>query len=208
MKVGQLKYIDSMQFINSSLASLTKNLGDNHLITSQYFKKLSYIEEQLALVYHKGVYPYDYIDFHDRFQETELPPIHEFYSILKGKISQDDYKHVQKVWKEFGCKNLGEYHDLYLKTDVLSLADVWTEFRKMSIEYYELDPSHYFYAPSLSWDGMLKMSGVRIEFFTDMTMHDFIEKAKRGGISMACQRYFKANNSKMGEEFNPSKPTS
>ncbi|CAI2201405.1 154_t:CDS:1, partial [Funneliformis geosporum] len=62
------------------------------------------------------------------FQETELPPIHEFYSTLKGKISQDDYKHAQKVWKEFRCKNLGKYHDLYLKIDVISLADIWTEF--------------------------------------------------------------------------------
>ncbi|CAI2196071.1 7620_t:CDS:2, partial [Funneliformis geosporum] len=83
--------------------------------------------QQLALVYCNGVYPYDYIDSHDRFQETELPPIHKFYSTLKGK-----------------------YHDLYLKTDVFSLADVWTEFRKMSMEYYELDPSHYISASSLS----------------------------------------------------------
>ncbi|CAI2201078.1 4175_t:CDS:2, partial [Funneliformis geosporum] len=88
-----------------------------------------YTEEQLALVYHKGVYFYDYINSHDRFQETELPSIHEFYSTLKD-----------------------EYHDLYLKTDVLSLADVWTEFRKMSIESYKLDPSHYVSAPSLFWD--------------------------------------------------------
>jgi len=66
-------------------------LGNNHPITSQYFKKLGYTEEQLALVYRKGVYPYDYIDSHDRFKETELPPIHEFHSTLKGKISQDDY---------------------------------------------------------------------------------------------------------------------
>ncbi|CAI2197824.1 15440_t:CDS:1, partial [Funneliformis geosporum] len=69
----------SMQFMNSSLASLTKNLGNNHPITSKYFKKLSYTKEQLALVYRKGVYPYNYIDSYDRFQETELPPIHEFY---------------------------------------------------------------------------------------------------------------------------------
>ena len=55
---------------------------------------------------------------------------------------------------------------------------------------------------------MLKMTGVRIELFTDMAMHDFIEKAKRGGISMACQRYFKANNPKIGEAYDPSKPTS
>ncbi|CAI2194299.1 11438_t:CDS:1, partial [Funneliformis geosporum] len=135
------------------------------------------------------------------FQETEFPPIHEFYSTLKSKISQDDYKHAQKVWKKFRCKNLGKYYDLYLKTDILSLADIWTEFQKMSIEYYELDPSHYVSASSLFWNGMLKISGVRIELFTDMAMHDFIEKAKHGGISIACQRYFKANNPKIGKEF-------
>ncbi|PKK57804.1 hypothetical protein RhiirC2_720982, partial [Rhizophagus irregularis] len=83
MKVGQLKYIDSHQFMNSSLDSLTKNLGDNHPITSQHFKKLGYTDDQLALVFRKGVYPYDYIDSHDRFKETELPPIHEFHSTLK-----------------------------------------------------------------------------------------------------------------------------
>jgi hypothetical protein len=208
MKVGQLKYIDSMQFMNSSLAKLTKNLCDNHPITSQYFKKLGYTEEQLILVYRKGIHCYEYIDSQDRFLKTELPPIHEFSTHLHGKITHEDYQYAQKVWKTFGCKNLGEYHDFYLKTDVLSLADVWTEFRKMSMEYYELDPSHYVSAPSLSWDSMLKMSGVRIEFFTDMTMHDFTEKAKRGGISMACQQYFKANNPKMGEDYDPSKPTS
>ncbi|GES83022.1 uncharacterized protein LOC105556608 [Rhizophagus clarus] len=74
---------------------------------------------------------------HDRFLETELPLYHEFYSTLKGKITLGDYQHAQKVWKEFKCQNLGEYHDLYLKTDVLSLANVWTEFRKMSMKYYD-----------------------------------------------------------------------
>jgi hypothetical protein len=207
MKVGQLKYIDSMQFMNSSLASLTKNLSDNHPITSKHFKKLGYTKDQLDLVYRKGVYPYDYIDSQDRFLETELPPIHEFSTYLHGKISQKDYEHAQKVWKEFNCKTLGEYHDIYLKTDVLSLADVWTQLRKMSIEYDGLDPSHYVSLLAYSWDAMLKMTGVKIELFTDMAMHDFIEKAKRGGIAIACKRYFKANNPKMGKVFNLSKPT-
>ncbi|GBB99512.1 hypothetical protein RclHR1_35430001, partial [Rhizophagus clarus] len=206
MKVGQLKYIDSMQFMNNSLANLTKNLGDDHPITSQHFK--DFTSGQISLATRKGIYPYDYIDSQDRFLETELPPIHEFHSTLKGKISQEDYHHAQKVWKTFGCKNLGEYHDLYLKIDVLSLADVWTQFRKTCIKYYELDPSHYVSAPSLSWDAMLKKTGVKIELFTDMSMHDFVEKAKRGGISKACKRYFKANNPKMGQAYNPSKPTS
>ncbi|CAI2194067.1 10805_t:CDS:2, partial [Funneliformis geosporum] len=124
-------------------------------------------ECQISLATRKGIYPYDYIDSQDRFLETELPPIHEFHSTLKGKISPEDYHHAQKVWKTYGYKNLGAYHDLYLKIDVLSLADVWTQFRKTCIKYYELDPSHYVSAPSLSWDAMLKKTGVKIELFTD-----------------------------------------
>ena len=93
MKMGQLKYIDSI--MNSSLANFTKNLGDNHPITSQHFK--DFTPEQISLVCHKGVYFYEYIDFHDRFKKTELPPIHEFYGQLSGKISQKDYEHTQKV---------------------------------------------------------------------------------------------------------------
>lgn len=69
---------------------------------------------------------------------------------LKEKISQNDYNHVQKVWKEFGCKNLGDYHDIYLKTDVSILSDIWTKFRETSMKYYKLDPSHYASAPALS----------------------------------------------------------
>ncbi|GBB86911.1 hypothetical protein RclHR1_13360008 [Rhizophagus clarus] len=178
MKVGQLKYIDSQQFMNNSLANLTKNLGDNHPITSQHFK--DFTPGQISLATCKGIYCYDYIDSQDRFLETELPPIHEFTTTLKGKISQEDYHHAQKVWKTYGCKNLGEYHDLYLKIDVLSLADVWTQFRKTCIKYYELDPATMSLLPSLSWDAMLKKTGVKIELFTDMSMHDFIEKSQEG----------------------------
>ncbi|CAG8625073.1 9444_t:CDS:1, partial [Paraglomus occultum] len=229
MRVGQLRYIDSMQFMNTSLAKLAENLGavkckdsnckhfhridnnrcfgtlENHRITCQIYKKLS--PEQIALVCRKGVYPYEYIDSHDRFSETKLPPFHEFHGKLKGKISQEDYDYAQKVWNKFECKNLGEYHDLYLKTDVLVLTDIWTKFRETSMKYYKLDPSHYVSAPALSWDAMLKMTGVEIELFTEMAMHDFTEKAKRGGIAMACHRYFKANNPKMGKDFDPTQPT-
>ncbi|GBB90325.1 hypothetical protein RclHR1_17230006 [Rhizophagus clarus] len=172
MKVGQLKYIDSQQFMNNSLANLTKNLGNNHPITSQHFK--DFTPGQISLATRKEIYCYDYIDSQDRFLETELPPIYEFTTTLKGKILQEDYHHAQKT-----C-----------------------------IKYYELDSSHYVSAPSLSWDAMLKKTGVKIELFTDMSMHDFIEKAKKGGISKICKRYFKANNPKMGNAFNPSKPTS
>ncbi|CAI2188450.1 4802_t:CDS:1, partial [Funneliformis geosporum] len=82
MKVSQLKYIDSMQFMNSSLVFLTKNLGDNHPITTEYFKKQGYYSEQISLAYYKGIFPHEYIDSHDQFKEIELPLIHEFHSVL------------------------------------------------------------------------------------------------------------------------------
>ncbi|CAI2198635.1 3009_t:CDS:1, partial [Funneliformis geosporum] len=82
MKVGQLKYINSMQFMNTSLASLTKNLGDNHPITTEYFKKQGYSSKQISYAYRKGIFPYEYIDSYDQFKEIELPPIHEFHSVL------------------------------------------------------------------------------------------------------------------------------
>src|SRR5271163_3471719 len=110
---------------------------------------------------------------------------------------------MEGIW----MKNLGDYYNLYLKTDVLNLTDVWTKFWETCIKYYDLDPSHYISAPALSWDAMLKMTGVRIELFTEMAMHDFIEKAKRRGIAMAMHRYFKANNPSIGKAFDPSQPT-
>ena len=93
--------------MNNSLANLTKNLGDDHSITSQHFK--DFTPRKISLATRKGIYPYDYIDSQDRFLETELPPIHEFTTTLKGKISQENYHHAQKVWKTFGCKNIRKF---------------------------------------------------------------------------------------------------
>ena len=89
---------------------------------------------------------------------------------------------------------MGDYHDLYLKTDVLLLADVFEVFREMSIETYSLDPAHYFSLPGLSWDALLKLTGIKLELLTDINMHLFIKKGIRGGISMVSKRHAKANN--------------
>ncbi|CAI2170737.1 17181_t:CDS:2 [Funneliformis geosporum] len=105
-----------------------KNLGANYPITSKYFKDQGYSNEQITLACRKGVKPYEYIDSQDRFLEIKLPSIHEFSTYLSGKISQEDYLYAQKVWSEFECKNLDEYHNFYLKTDVLNLVEVWTVF--------------------------------------------------------------------------------
>ena len=102
---------------------------------------------------------------------------------------------------------MGEYHDLYLKTDVLLLVDVFENFRKTCIQYYKFDPCHYFTSPGLSWDAMLKMTDIRLELMVDIDMFQFIEKGMRGGVSYIANRYGKANNKYMKEydEKAPSK---
>ena len=109
---------------------------------------------------------------------------------------------LKKVWKVFGNKNMGDYHDLYLKNDVLLLADVFENFRETCLKYYKLDPAHYYTAPGLSWDACLKMSGVNLELLTDVDMYLMIEKGIRGGISTITHRYSKANNKYM-KDYNP-----
>ena len=131
-----------------------------------------------------GVYPYDYMDCFNKFNDTQLPSKEDFYSILSDEhISDEDYKHAENVWNTFNLTSMGEYHDLYLKSDILLLADVFESFRKTCLKYYKLDPCHYFTSPGLSWDAMLKMTNFRLELMTDIDMFQFIEKGMRGGIS-------------------------
>ena len=176
---NHLSFIDSFQFMSSSLEKLVSNLPKDSLkYTSEIFKG-----DKLDLMSRKGVYPYDYMDSFDKFN-SPLPSKEEFYSILNDEdISQEDYEHAQNVWKKFNLKNMGDYHNLYLKSDILLLADVFENFRRTCLKYYKLDPCHYFTSPGLSWDAMLKMTDIKLELMTDIDMFQFIEKGLRGGIS-------------------------
>ena len=120
-------------------------------------------------------------------------------------ISDDDYTHAQKVWATLGCKTLGDYSDLYCRTDMLLLADVFETFRKMRLRQYGLDPAHYY--TSLSWDALLKKTGVELELLTDYDQPLFIERGMRGGISMVSKRNAKANNP-LADGYDPEKPSS
>ena len=134
-----------------SLAELAGNLTQHPNLNRYFWGK------QLELVKRKGVYPYDYMDCFERLNETCLPPIECWYSRLSDEdISTDDYKHAQQVWDKFQMKTMRDYHDLYLKTDVLLLADVFEEFRNICLENYELDPAWYYTTPALAWDACLK----------------------------------------------------
>ena len=141
-----------------------------------------------------------------RFSKTRLPDKEKFYSKLNDEhITDEEYAHAQTVWEAFGCKTLGEYHDLYVKTDVALLADVFENFRNLCQEQYGLDPAHYYTSPGLSWDAIFKKTGVELELLTDLEKYLFVERRMRGGISMVSMRYSKANNP-LVPDYDPSKP--
>ena len=174
------KFIDSMQFMNSSLDSLVKNLLDED------FKYLSgeFSGEFLRLVKQKAVYPYEYMNSFKKFSEDKLPDKCKFFSSLKDKcINGKDYSRLINVWNVFKMNAMFDYHELYLKTDVLLLADVFEKFINTCLEYYGLEPCHYFSSPGLSWDSMLKMTGIKLDLISDVDMRLFIEKGMRGSIS-------------------------
>ena len=115
-----------------------------------------------------------------RFKEHRLPDIDCFFNSLKDCcISDEEYSRACNVWKAFNIKNLGEYHDLYLKTDVLLLCDVFEKFIDVYLKDYELDPRHYFSCPGLSLNAILKMTGVRLEKISNIDVHLFLEKGMR-----------------------------
>ena len=202
---NHLSFIDSLAFLNSSLDKLSSNLEDKDFI---YTKKYFTDPVQFGLVKRKGVYPYDYMDSFSKFNDTELPQRKYFYSLLTdNNISEDDYSHAKNVWNTFNLQNMGEYHDLYLKTDILLLTDVFENFRKTCLTYYGLDPLHYITSPGLAWDAMLKMTGINLELITDIDMQLFIEKGLRGGISNITHRRAEANNKYM-KNYDPDKPSS
>ena len=146
-------FIDSMLFMKSSLDKLVKHLSDKD------FKYLSeeFSGEKLELVKKKGVYPYECFNSFKKFKESELPDIDKFFSSLKDcGINEKQYQRARDFWKVFKIKKLGQYHHLYLKTDVLLLCDVFEKFISVCLKDYGLDPCYYFSSPGLSWDTMLK----------------------------------------------------
>ena len=197
----EIRFIDSFKFMASSLDRLVGNLKKDE------FKNMKgqFESDKLDMLLRKGVFPYDYFDSIEKLDDTSLPPKEEFYSRLNNKhISDVDYEHAQKVWQEFGIRTMKEYHDLYLKCDVILLADVFETFRDVCLKNYRLDPCWYYTAPGLSWDAMLKKTKIQLELLSDPDMLLMIERGVRGGISMISKRYAKANNKYM-KNYDPAK---
>ena len=146
--------IDSLQFYNGSLETLSSNRNNEdfkHLISEFCIDKLEILKR-------KDVYPYEWVDSYEKFKYPSLPEKKYFYSSLKdgkrdrsnGHISDEQYQHLENVWKIFDFNTFEDFHNHYLKKDVLFLSDVFEKLISTCLRYYNLDPCHYFSAPGIS----------------------------------------------------------
>ena len=144
LNVGRIKFFDSFQFTPQSLDSLAKSLADDEF---KYVQK-SFPAHQF--------YPYDYIDIIARLAVSRLPSQDAFFNKLSDSQCLDaEYAHATRVWTAFGCESMADYHDIYLKCDVLLLANFIEKFRATCLEHYGLNAVHYYTAPGLAWDATL-----------------------------------------------------
>ena len=148
------------------------------------------------------------MDSWENINMTSLPSKKEFYSnLIMEDIDDIDYRHGNNVFNKFELENLGDYHDLYVQSDTLLLADVFENFRDMCIKEYELDPAHFVSLPGLAWQACLKKTNIELELLTDYGMLLMVEKGIRGGICHSIHRYAKTNNKYM-QKYNNNEESS
>ena len=190
----KLRFIDSFRFMSTSLSELVDNMfGNFNSIECKSCTENNRCEEckklidglirkvpslyqfcngdlnKLILLLRKGVYLYEYMDSWEKFDKTTLPPKKDFYSEFNLEdITDKDYSHAQKVFEEF-CTDIDEYHDLYVQSDTLLLADVLENFRNMCLEIYDVDPIYFVSSPGLAWQACLKKAEVKLELIQIMT---------------------------------------
>jgi hypothetical protein len=222
-KGKEICFRDSFSFLPTSLDELSQITPDDRFILLEQYCKKEYPEKHqdaLLLLRNKGAYPYDYMDDFDKFNDTTLPPIEFFASKMKyhnksfHQLNDEQRDHVKKqyerawkIWNFFECKNLGDFHDIYLTSDVYILADVFENSRQHCLTNYGLDPVHYFSGAQLYFDSMIKemKDDVNILCEDDRELYELFERGINGGISMIPHRYSKANN-KYLTDYNPKLP--
>ena len=151
--------------------------------------------DKSLLLLRKGVYPYEYMNDWNKFNETKLPSIKDHYrNIHLENVTYEDYSHAKNVWNTFKIKHLGKYHDLYVQSDTAQLADVFENVRTVCLKEYELDPSYFVSAPGLALEAMSKITKVKLELLTDIDMVLMVENSIRGGLTQVVRKYGVANN--------------
>jgi hypothetical protein len=196
LRFNCFQFLDTMSFLPSSLAQLSTDLSQtNHeykILKQTYLNANDGIDDILK----KGFFPYEYCTSYSKMKNTkQLPPIEAFRSVLsETTIKPSEHTFAQKMWKKFECENLIDYAEIYCKIDTILLAEIFIAFRNKMFQFTKLDPSWYLSLPSFAFDTMLKVTKNEIELPTDINIIQFLEQAKRGGVSFVNNRYLKINN--------------
>lgn len=199
LRFNSFQFLDSLAFLPTSLSQLSKSLADsnhNYGILKQTYlvkNKGQFSQQRLEMVLHKSFFPYEYCSSYAKMVETKaLPKRKDFYSSLtKETLSKEDYDFARTVWNEFKCRNLLDYAEVYCKIDTLLLAEIFSAFRTQMHHFSGLDPAYYISLPAYAYDSMLKITKSEIELPTDINMLQFLEQAKRGGVSFINHRHLK-----------------
>ena len=166
-KYFELRFLDSLRFMSTSLDNLTRNLSSHpHLATAFRDKEL---------LKRKGIFPYEHLKSFDVLKEPILPPMESFYSSFRLElVSEEEYAHANQVVDGYKCKTIKDYLLIYLKTDVLHLTDVFEQFRETFLDHYKLDLLWFYTAPSLAWNAMLKQTKVLLELISDNSVMNLL----------------------------------
>lgn len=188
----QIIFLDSFQFLSSSLANLSANLDS--LPFTEFRMRSRFPDISDVVIRRKGVFPYSYFNSPSRLQESCLPPIKAFYDELSGEeCSSEDYAHAQRAWVELGCRTLREYLVRYLHLDIYLLTDVFEAFRKVSLQEDGLDPVHFVSLPGLSYASCFKMNRETIDLLQDVDMVRLFERGIRGGLTFVNRHKLQAH---------------
>lgn len=190
-QIGRITFLDSFSFIPDSLAKCVDMLKESKNDFKMVRSELAKNDHQLELLTRKGVYPYSFATSLNILQQTtELPSIENFHNDLDAEpCKEDDYRHAQKVWKEFKIKNMLEYTKLYCFLDVLLLGEVVLDMRDNLYRNFGLDMVQYLSLPHMALDTMLKMTNAELELIADHEMSDALHKNVRGGHSFVNTRH-------------------
>ena len=194
-----IKFLDTFQFMASSLANLV-----NHLETMSHTHSLKRRYKQVSddVLRRKGVFPYTYFTSLETMQETVLPPIEAFKNDLTGEdCSTDDYQHAQRAWQEFECRSFGDYMLAYLRLDIHLLADVFETFRGQCLREDQLDPVHFVSLPHMTFQSAFKMTREKVDLLHDIEMYTLFERGIRGGLTFVNKHHIQYSETEFDKTF-------
>jgi hypothetical protein len=207
-QIGSIRFLDSLRFFQNSLENVCNSTSPDDL---KILRK--YYPDKYELISKKGIFPYDYITSHEIYKESQLPPKEKFHSTLKSAnlckegncecITEKEYEHALTVFKEFNCRNIGDYNDVYNWSDTIILADCFEKFRQINLNIHNIDPCYCYSTPGLTWQCGLKYTNISLDYIYNKEILEIIENGIRGGVcgNMGL-RYMKANN-KYLPDYNP-----